>query len=247
MDNVQSDGASFGSGCQSFGPQPAAPFSRSGIPGARPRLLDLFCCAGGAGMGYHQAGFDVVGVDIAHQRRYPFEFIQADVMSLEPAFLASFDAIHASPPCQQYSGAQRIRKNEHPDLIAPVREMLIASGKPYVIENVMGAPLRQPTMLCGGMFPELKVYRHRLFETSFPMWAPDHRPHIAPQIKMGRPIRQGDFIHVVGNFSGVAYAREAMGIDWMSRDELREAIPPAFTKWIGDQLLRQVAQRREAA
>lgn len=198
-------------------------------------------------MGYHQAGFDVVGVDIAHQRRYPFEFIQADVLSLDPAFLASFDAIHASPPCQQYSGAQRIRKNDHPDLIAPVREMLIASGKPYVIENVPGAPLRWPTMLCGGMFPGLRVYRHRLFETSWAIYAPRHPAHTAPQIKMGRPIRQGDFIHVVGNFSGVAYAREAMGIDWMSRDELREAIPPAFTKYIGYQLLRLVNSRREAA
>jgi DNA (cytosine-5)-methyltransferase 1 len=208
------------------------------------RLLDLFCCAGGAAMGYHQAGFEVVGVDIQPQPRYPFEFIQADALDI-PA-LWQFDAIHASPPCQAYSNAQRLRKNDHPDLIGPVRERLIESGVPYVIENVFGAPLREPTTLCGGMFG-LKVYRHRLFETSFPIWAPHHPPHTAKQAKMGRPPKEGEFIQVVGNFSGVEYARAAMGIGWMTRDELREAIPPAFTQFIGKQLLAHIQSQRLAA
>jgi DNA (cytosine-5)-methyltransferase 1 len=170
----------------------------------KPRLLDLFCCAGGAAMGYHQAGFEVVGVDIAPQRRYPFAFIQSDALKLDPRFLALFDAIHASPPCQAYSKAQRLRKNDHPDLIIPTRKMLEATGLPYVIENVPGSPLRSPATLCGGMFSELKVYRHRWFETNQPLWWPAHRPHLAQQVKMGRPIRQGDFIQVVGHFGAKA-------------------------------------------
>lgn len=200
-------------------------------------------------MGYHQAGFDVVGVDIAPQPNYPFPFIQADVMALDPRFLRWFDAIHASPPCQAYSQAQRLMKNEHPDLIFPLRRMLKASGRPYIIENVPGAPLncRESVLLCGGMFPELKVYRHRFFETSFPVYPPAHPPHTAPQPKMGRPVTDGDFIQVVGNFSGVAYARKAMGIDWMTRNELREAIPPAYTRFIGAQLLSHLQSEQAAA
>lgn len=208
----------------------------------RPRLLDLFCCAGGAGMGYHLAGFDVVGVDLKPQPRYPFEFIQADVMTLDPAFLASFDAIHASPPCQRYSKAQRLQKNDHPDLVIPVERMLKSAGRPYIIENVPGAPLFPTITLCGKMFPGLRVYRHRVFKTSFVVNPPRHPPHDEPQVKMGRAVAQGDFIQVVGNFSGVAYAREAMGCPWMIRDELREAIPPAYTQFIGEQLLSRLSQ-----
>lgn len=216
---------------------------------SKPRLLDLFCCAGGAGMGYSLAGFDVVGVDIDPQPHNPHPFIQADVMAMDVKFLRTFDAIHASPPCQAYSQAHRIRGRDHPDLIAPLRRMLNAAGVPYVIENVPGAPLnpQHSIMLCGSMFPELRVYRHRWFETSFRCRAPHHPAHDAPQVKMGRPVAQGDFIQVVGNFSGVAYAREAMGIDWMPRDKLREAIPPAFTRYIGGQLLSHLRSRQEAA
>jgi DNA (cytosine-5)-methyltransferase 1 len=210
------------------------------------KLLDLFCCAGGAAEGYSQAGFEIIGVDIEPQRRYPFRSIQADALTLDPAFLAEFDAIHASPPCQAYSNAQRLRKNAHPDLIGPVREMLIAAGVPYVIENVLGAPLREPYTLCGGMFG-LKTYRHREFETNFPIWTPDHPPHTQRQLKMGRKPQEGDFIQVVGNFSGVEYARKAMGIDWMVRDELREAIPPAYTQFIGRQLIELLQSQRLAA
>ena len=211
---------------------------------SRPRLLDLFCCAGGAGMGYHQAGFDVVGVDIKPQPNYPFEFVEADALTLSPGLIGlEFDAVHASPPCQAYSNAQRLRSREHPDLIGATRELLIASELPFVIENVLGAPLRDPYTLCGGMFG-LQVYRHRLFETNVPLWTPHHPPHTAKQAKMGRPPKDGEFIQVVGNFSGVEYARKAMGIDWMTRDELREAIPPAFTRFIGKQLVQAIEARR---
>jgi DNA (cytosine-5)-methyltransferase 1 len=121
--------------------------------------------------------------------------------------------------------------------------MLKTAGVPFVIENVPGAPLHMPYMLCGAMFPELRVYRHREFECSFPVWCMGHRSHAHPQVKMGRAPRDGDFIQVVGNFSGVEYARRAMGIDWMTRDELREAIPPAFTKHIGEQLRAYLEER----
>lgn len=206
----------------------------------RPLLLDLFCCAGGAAMGYYRAGFDVVGVDIAPQPRYPFTFIQADCMTLDPAFIASFDAIHASPPCQRYSAAQRLQKNEHPDLVGPTRKMIEAAGVLYVIENVPGAPLLNPVTLCGSMFEGLRVYRHREFESNIPLVTPEHPPHTERQVKMGRAVTNGEFIQVVGNFSGVAYARQAMGIDWMTRDELRESIPPAYTQFIGEQLRKRL-------
>jgi len=211
------------------------------------RALDLFCCAGGASMGLYRAGFEVVGVDIEPQRHYPFEFRQADALTFP---LDGFDFIWASPPCQAYTKAQRLQKREHPDLIAPIRKRLEASGKPWVIENVPGAPLNpfRSFMLCGSMFPSLRVYRHRWFETNFRVNVPHHPAHTAVQVKMGRPVRQGDFIQVVGNFSGVAYAREAMGIEWMTRDELREAIPPAYAEFIGRAAIaRMEAERAEAA
>lgn len=212
----------------------------------KPRLLDLFCCAGGAGAGYAQAGFDVVGVDIKPQSNYPFEFIQADCLALDPEWVASFDAIHASPPCQAHTLAQRIRNREHPDLIAATRDLLKASGRPWIIENVEGAPLINPITLCGSMFPELRVYRHRLFESNIRLTAPGLCLHSAPLTKMGRPVVDGAFMHVVGNFSGAAAARKAMGIEWMTRDELREAVPPAYTKHLGSQLLAQLQLARAA-
>lgn len=205
----------------------------------RPRALDLYCCAGGAGMGLWRAGFDVVGVDIAPQPHYPFEFRQSDAFDLSPDYMASFDFIWASPPCQAHTLAQRIRKNVHPDRIESTRSMLKFLMKPYCIENVVGAPLVEPIELCGAMFG-LKVYRHRLFECSFPIKAPRHPEHVAPLRKMGRKPEPGDFMHVVGNFSGVRQAREAMGIDWMVRDELREAIPPAFSQYIANVALRRM-------
>lgn len=146
--------------------------------------------------------------------------------------LDGFDFIWASPPCQAFTLCQRIRGNEHPDLIEPTRQRLRASGVPWCIENVVGAPLIEPIELCGAMFG-LRTYRHRIFECSFPIAAPAHPPHVAPLRKMGRPVRDGEFIHVVGNFSGVQVARDAMGIQWMPRDKLREAIPPAYSEFIG--------------
>ena len=214
-------------------------------PLVRPRLLDLFCCAGGAAMGYYRAGFDVVGVDINPQPRYPFEFHQCDAIAFVRDHWHSFDAIHASPPCQAYSETHKLRRNDHPELIPLTREALKRTGKPWVIENVPGAPLIAPLELCGAMFG-LKTYRHRLFETSFHAVAPQHPDHAAPQAKMGRPPKAGEFIHVVGNFSGVGYAKEAMGVDWMNRYEMAQALPPAYTEFLGLQL-RVAMMLRKAA
>jgi DNA (cytosine-5)-methyltransferase 1 len=200
------------------------------------RLLDLFCGAGGAAEGYHQAGFEVVGVDIKPQLRFPFEFHQGDAFNYLRSHGHEFDVIHASPPCQRYTKARKLRGREHPDLIAPLRLLLQDSGKPWVIENVPGAPLINPVMLCGAMFG-LHVYRHRLFEASFEFEAPDHLEHTARQAKMGRPVLEGDFIQPVGHFSNVPYAKWAMRIPWMTQHELAEAIPPAYTKWVGLRLM----------
>lgn len=217
--------------------------------GSKPRLLDLFCCAGGAGMGYSKAGFEVVGVDINPQPNYPFTFIQADAFALDPEFLASFDAIHASPPCQSYSVLAKRNGNadEWPRLIEPVRKMLVESGLPYVIENVVGAPLQNPVILCGTMFPGLRVLRHRLFESNFSMVAPSHgkhpKVHTLDQRKshFGKTDEWIDFVQVTGGGNcSVASARAAMGIDWMNKNQINEAIPPAYTRFIGEQLLRHL-------
>ncbi|GAB2666450.1 DNA cytosine methyltransferase [Nocardia goodfellowii] len=224
-------------------PSPASPAPLPTIGVHKPRLLDLFCKQGGAGMGYYRAGFDVVGVDVEPQPRYPFEFHQAEALAFLDDHASEFDAYHASPPCQLYTLAHRLRARTHPDLIGPVRDafLRLAGAKPWVIENVPGAPLRNPVMLCGTMFEGLRVYRHRIFESNIVLRQPEHPRHTAPLRKMGRPPEPGEFMHVVGNFSGVSQARQAMGIDWMSRDGLREAIPPAFTRSIGKHLLDHAA------
>lgn len=229
-------------------------------PRRKPRLLDLFCCAGGAARGYANAGFDIVGVDIAPRPGFPYTFIQADAMRLDAAFISTFDAIHASPPCQSYSDLAKRNGNadKWPRLIEPVREMLIASEKPYVIENVEGAPLLSPIVLCGTMFPGLRVLRHRLFEANFEIKVPPHKKH--PKVHtfdkrkshFGKTNEWSDFVQVTGGGNcTLAAARDAMGIDWMSKGEINEAIPPAYTEFIGRQLmghLRQVwATHEEAA
>lgn len=203
----------------------------------RPRLLELFSHQGGSGMGYHRAGFDVVGVDILPEPRYPFEFHQADALKFLLEHHQEFDYFHASPPCQAFTNAQKIQGNEHPDYITATRAAFELIGKPWVIENVVGAPLRDPVMLCGRSFDGLRVYRHRLFESNMQITAPAHHEHDHTLTKMGRQPKPGEFIHVVGNFSGVEEAKTAMGIDWMTRDGLREAIPPAYTEHIGRQLI----------
>ena len=205
----------------------------------RPRLLDLYCCAGGAAVGYHRAGFDVVGVDINPQPRYPFEFHQADALKYLLEHWQEFDAIHASPPCQAFTNAQRIQGRDHPDYVAATRSAFELVGKPWIIENVPGAPLNNPVELCGAMFG-LTTYRHRLFESNVQLTTPAHPAHEAPTAKMGRRPKPGEFMHVVGHFSGVNEARHAMGIDWMTRDEMSEAIPPAFTEHLGKQLIQHV-------
>jgi DNA (cytosine-5)-methyltransferase 1 len=219
---------------------------RSMLPsGRKPRLLDLFCCAGGAGEGYRRAGFEILGVDIVPRPNNPHPFMLADALKLDQEFLASFDAIHASPPCQSYSDLAKRNGNAHewPRLIEPVREMLIRSGKPYVIENVEGAPLLDPVVLCGTMFPGLRVIRHRLFEANFRIEVPPHQKH--PKVHtfdrrkshFGKTDEWKDFVQVTGGGNcTLAAARDAMGIDWMTKGEINEAIPPAYTELIGRQL-----------
>lgn len=206
----------------------------------KPRLLDLFCGAGGAGMGYHRAGFDVTGVDINPQPRYPFAFIQGDALEYVRQHGHEFDAIHASPPCQAFTSLQGRWRREYPDLIAATRAEIQGTGRPYVIENVAGAPLINPLMLCGSMF-DLRVIRHRLFECSPSIWwSPGDCTH--PRGAVGRRGHLGDreWMTVTGHFSDVAKARVVMGIDWMAQRELSQAIPPAYTEWIGRQLLAAV-------
>ncbi|WP_405464832.1 SAM-dependent methyltransferase [Streptomyces anulatus] len=210
----------------------------------RPRLLDLFCCQGGAAKGYADAGFDVTGVDTAPQPRYPFRFVQADAIAFVLEHGAEFDVIHASPPCQHDSDCQRLQGNTHPDLIAPTRTALQATGRPWVLENVRGAvpKLDRPVMLCGPMFG-VETYRHRYFETGggLTLNHPHHPAHLVPQAKMGRPIPPGHYGQFVGNFSGVQHARTVMGVPWMNRDGVRECIPPAYTQWIGTHALALLA------
>lgn len=222
------------------------------------RLLDLFCCAGGAAKGYTQAGFEVVGVDIADQPNYPYEFVQADALTLAPDFLASFDAIHASPPCQAYSVTAKRTKNGDawPKLIKPVRAMLTLSDRPYVMENVPGAPLIDPVILCGTMFPELRVIRHRLFEANFDINPPPHRTHPKVHTVDRRKAHYGktdewkDYVQVTGGGNcSVAAARDALCIDWMKKSELNESIPPAYTRFIGKEIIRHLERNnfRKAA
>lgn len=208
----------------------------------RPRLLDLFCGAGGAGMGYHRAGFDVVGVDIKPQPRYPFEFIQADALEYVRQHGHEFDSIHASPPCQAYTMAQNAAKNRdaHPDLVAPVRELLQRSGLPWVIENVVGAPLIYPTLICG-LALGLNVKRHRLFESNLLLLSPVCPSHDQDYfVIFGHEVRSRRHGHAAGRKNKIAEGRAAMGIDWMTRGELSEAIPPAYTELIGKQLIEAI-------
>lgn len=204
------------------------------------KLLDLFCGAGGAAMGYHRAGFDVVGVDINRQPRYPFSFLQADALAMldDAEFLQQFDVVHASPPCQAYSIMRAVTgQKDHPRLIEPIREKLEKAGPIWVIENVMGSPLRWAIVLCGAQFG-LRTYRHRAFESNVLLLSsPCKHLHKLKTGRQGRRPADNEFICVTGNFSGVDIGRQAMGIDWMTRAEITQAIPPAYTEYIGQQLL----------
>src|SRR3990167_4744978 len=219
-------------------------------PPRKLRILDLFCCAGGAAIGYSHAALEVGGVDIDPQPNYPLPFIQADALALSPEFIATFDAVHASPPCQSYSDLAKRNGNGHkwPRLIEPVRQMMIGTGLPYVIENVDGAPLLDAVVLCGTMFPGLRVLRHRLFEASFEIVPPAHKMH--PRVHtfdrrkshFGKTDEWKDFVQVTGGGNcTLAAAREAMGINWMTKSEINESIPPAYTLFVGWQLLRHLS------
>lgn len=208
----------------------------------KPRALDLFCGAGGAAMGLHRAGFDVVGVDIKPQKRYPFEFIKGNALEYP---IDGFDFIWASPPCQAHTSLKTMHNaKKHPDLIPQTRAKLKASGLPWIIENVPGSPLVCPVMLCGSMFDlhtgNAQLRRHRLFELSWGLTMTPCCNH------------HGDTIGVYGGGHGVslhrskrgekchtaAQQREAMGIDWMSVDELSQAIPPAYSEFLGRQVMK---------
>lgn len=230
-------------------------------------LLDLYCGGGGAGLGYSLAGFTVFGVDLNHMPRYPFPWMYGDAVTVLDHLLEGkeilingsylrlrdFAAIHASPPCQRYSYCSTMRPGlaeKYPDLIPPTRERLLATGLPYVIENVPGAPLHDPLLLCGSMFSlvgewkETQVYlqRHREFETSFvvPAMECDHSighkaVTVAGHGRMGG--HNGEW------FKGPGYAKltkDVMEIDWMVRDELNEAVPPAYTEYIGKYLIGEI-------
>jgi hypothetical protein len=231
----------------------------------RPRLLDLFCGAGGAGVGYHRAGFDVYSVDIAPQPNNPSPFHQGDALEVlavllaggaidfthkdgrvEWLTLADFDAIHASPPCQGYTALAAVHGNEWPKLVPAVRELLDATGLPYVIENVQGSPVRRDMTLCGEMFG-LGVIRHRYFELGgWPGVAPAHKAHRGRVAGMRHgEWFTGPYFAVYGEGGGkgtVAQWQAAMGIDWTDvRHEIAEAIPPAYTEFIGAQLIDHLA------
>jgi DNA (cytosine-5)-methyltransferase 1 len=211
----------------------------------KPRLLDLFCGAGGAAMGYHRAGFEVVGVDSIAQRHFPFEFHQDDAFDFP---YDGFDVIHASPPCQFYSSTRTMnscKDRTYPDLIPRTRAHLQAAGKPYIIENVRGSPLMNFAKLNGPMFG-LKLHRERWFETSFFFFTPENRK------SCGYRIGKDGFVSMVGGGDSgrgripkdhrtKAAWQTASGIDWMTMQEMTQAIPPIYTEWIGLQLINQIA------
>lgn len=229
--------------------------------GGRPRLLDLFCCAGGAGMGYHQAGFDVVGVDLSPQPRYPFGFIQMDALAVDQRFIRTFDAIHASPPCQGYTAMRHAPGAKGaPRLIAEVRALLIASGLPWIIENVEEArsEMRDPVMLCGSSFGlrshGCELRRHRLFESNIALSTPGCQHGAGPvvgvygghaRIRSARHGGRGTRDAWPNGHKPVA--AEAMGMDWATLAEMSEAIPPAYTHHLGTQMIAHIVDRRRLA
>lgn len=204
------------------------------------RLLDLFCGAGGAAVGYHRAGFDVVGVDNKPQPHYPFEFHHGDALEYLTASGHEYDAIHASPPCQDHSQLKSATGRIHGTgwLLAATRDALTKVGKPWVIENVPGAPMRADYRLCGCMFDLPGLRRDRWFETSwhgFEMRPPCY--HTGTTVTVAGHGAQGREYAATGVAPTQADRKAAMGIDWMNRGELAQAIPPAYTEHIGTQLL----------
>lgn len=214
-------------------------------PVQRPRVLDLYCHRGGMAMGFHLAGFDVVGVDqdATCAQEYPFTFIHGDAIEYLRAHGHAYDLIHASPPCQADSPLNAYNKKTYPRLIGPTRDALLEVGRPYVIENVPAAgwQMRDPITLCGPMF-DLRVYRHRLFETSFPLTAPAHPAHVARCARNGYlPTPERPFMTITGGRHSRAWQRaaaDAMGTPWITTIRgVCEAIPPAYAHWIASQFL----------
>lgn len=202
-------------------------------------LLDLFCGAGGCAVGYNRAGFDIVGVDKEPQPNYPFKFIQADAIEFLQENWREFDAIHASPPCQRFSELTPVKyRDGHPDLLTKTLHLLrYHINKPYIVENVEGARriLHGATLLCGSMFG-MNIFRHRYFESSIMILSPGTCQHtFKPVLVSGRGMRRVNGKRWNGNT--VDEKREAMDIDWMTGAELTEAIPPAYTEYIGKQLM----------
>ena len=223
------------------------------------KLLDLFCCAGGASKGYALAGFEVTGLDVKHGKRYPFTYLRRDFDTVTVAELQEYDAIHASPPCQTHSITKHLREAQGGttsklDLLEPVRELLIESGKPYVIENVKGAPLINPIQICGSAFG-LKVRRHRLFESNIILEGTKckHKEQGKPvgvygamnDNPQGLDKVTGKYVYGGTTAKTIEEAREAMGIDWMIWGELVEAIPPAYTEYIGKQLMKELTNDKQ--
>jgi DNA (cytosine-5)-methyltransferase 1 len=204
-------------------------------------------------MGYYRAGFlEIVGVDIKPQKNYPFDFIQMDALELGSPWFGlvpfGFDLIHASPPCQLFSAYRRRGGgvgDKYKDLIAPTRELLQRSGVPYVIENVPGAPLIGPVRLCGTSFPSLEVRRHRIFEANFPIPPkPCHHGRLTERKYPGSTNRpNGRTVCNIGEYRvPLEIQKKAIGIDWMTLPELSQAIPPAYTKYIGEAFLAQLEE-----
>jgi DNA (cytosine-5)-methyltransferase 1 len=230
----------------------------------RPRGFDAFCGAGGATRGYQKAGAYMVGCDIKPQPRYVGEeFVEGDALELiaDADFMAQFDFVHASPPCQAHTAMNVMwNRREHEDLIGPTRELLMKTDLPYIIENVPGAPLRDPVVVCGaslGLRTETHdLARHRLFEANWPLMVPpcahgsrpilgvygDHardrrRVPGAPNPHRGQQLSAAE---------GLAAARRAMDMPWANWRELSQAIPPAYTELIGHQLMAHLRERSAA-
>ena len=205
------------------------------------KLLDLYCGGGGASHGYELAGWDVTGIDFIPQPKYRGRFVQADAIEYLRENYYKFDAIHASPPCQEYSISSmqfRLKSKKYDDLINITRIELIKTQLPYIIENVPGAPLINPVILCGSMFG-MTTYRHRLFESNINLKVPKHPKHKNINAKMGRKPKTGEFIQYMGHFSGVKIVQDITGLYWLGQKELAQSIPPQYTKFIGEQLISQ--------
>lgn len=219
----------------------------------RPKVLDLFSGAGGAAMGYWRAGFNVVGVDLEEHDDFPFRFMQGDALEVlaDVDYVRGFDLIHASPPCQAYSTATA-NKAKHPDLVGPVRDLLVAAGVPFIIENVPQAPLINPVRLCGSSFG-LRVRRHRDFESNLPLVGSrcDHKAQGQPVGVYGDHWDSREFFRPDGTKRGgkatsLEDGRHAMGINWMNWEDLKESIPPIYTEHLGRQAITQLTTARAA-